>query len=181
MFGNAKIAAVGETTATAIRDQLCLHVDLCPDSFVAEALAEALANRGQIAGKRFLLLRADIARPLLRERLEQAHAAEVRDIPIYQTRRVSALPPTVLEAIESRKVTWATFTSSSTAKNFAELLGLDYPSKLAGIKIASIGPITTQTLRELGLEPTVQADTFNIDGLVNAISSSKWSGGIGFP
>ena len=64
-FHDVKIAAIGDATAAAIRDSLCLHVDLCPESFVAEALADALAKAGEIPGRNFLLLRADIARPLL--------------------------------------------------------------------------------------------------------------------
>ena len=59
-FGSAKLAAVGEETARAIRDQLSLKVDLCPQQFVAEALADTLQQSGEVAGKRFMLLRADI-------------------------------------------------------------------------------------------------------------------------
>lgn len=169
VFGQAKVAAIGDATAAAIERELGLHVDLCPESFVAEALADALETSGQIAGKRFLLLRADIARPLLRQRLEAARAAEVRDVPIYQTRPASELPPTLVEALQSKQVQWITFTSSSTAKNFLSLLGPQRDALLQNVKIASIGPITTATLRELKLEPTVQAETFNIPGLVQAI------------
>jgi uroporphyrinogen III methyltransferase/synthase len=169
VFGSAKIAAIGDATADAIRDELSLHVDLCPESFVAEALANALAERGQIAGKRFLLLRADIARPILREKFQLAHAAEVRDVAIYETKPAQSLPQHLLDALNSKTVHWITFTSSSTAKNFVTLLGGNYREKLKGVKIASIGPITTSTLRELGLEPTIEADTFNIDGLVEAL------------
>ena len=138
------------------------------DSLIKKGLVYS-AERGQIAGKRFLLLRADIARPILREKLELGHAAEVRDVAIYETKPAQSLPPHLLDALESRSVHWITFTSSSTAKNFATLLGGNYKEKLRGVKIASIGPITTATLRELGLEPTIEAQTFNIDGLVEAI------------
>jgi uroporphyrinogen III methyltransferase/synthase len=62
-----------------------------------------------------------------------------------------------------------TFTSSSTARNFVALLGDGYRDKLRGVRIASIGPITTVTIKELGLEPAVQAETFNVDGVVEAI------------
>ena len=119
VFGSAKIAAIGDATADAIRNDLSLHVDLCPESFVAEALANALVERGQVAGKRFLLLRADIARPVLREKLQLAHAAEVRDIAIYETKTASSLPEHLLDALDADQVQWVTFTSSSTAKNFA--------------------------------------------------------------
>ncbi len=172
-FGNAKIAAIGDATARAVREQLFLNVDLCPDSFVAEALADELARQDHVKGRKFLLLRADIARPVLRERLQRDGAAEVLDIPIYETRQVAALPPPLLDALDAGEVTWATFTSSSTAKNFVTLLGPDYLAKLKGVKVASIGPITTTTLRNLKLDPTIQAETFNIRGLVEALTAHK--------
>ena len=168
-FGGVKIAAIGDATARAVRDQLFLNVDLCPESFVAEALADELVRRGHVKGRRFLLLRADIARPVLRERLQRDGAAEVKDVAVYETKPAAALPEPLLGALAAGEVTWATFTSSSTAKNFAALLGPDYRDKLKGVNVASIGPITTATLRELGLDPTVQADTFNVNGLVDAL------------
>jgi uroporphyrinogen III methyltransferase / synthase len=173
LFGNAKIAAIGDATAQAVADDLCLHVDLCPDSFVAEALADALASQGQVAGKRFLLLRADIARAVLRDRLKQGAAAEVNDVAIYQTRTAKSLPPALLDALVAGQINWITFTSSSTARNFVELLGGDYVKRLAHMKLASIGPITTQTLVGLGLKPTVQAETFDITGLLAALAAAR--------
>ena len=170
-FGRTKIAAIGDATAAAVRDQLCLQVALCPESFVAEALADAFEERGEVSGRKFLLLRADIARPVLRERLDAAGAQQAHDVAVYETHPAKALPPHLVEALDAKQVTWVTFTSSSTAKNFVALLGDDYRSKLAGVKLASIGPITTATLRELGLEPTAQADKFNIDGLIASLIS----------
>jgi uroporphyrinogen III methyltransferase/synthase len=172
-FGTAKIAAIGDVTAEAIGRELCLRVDLCPKEFVAEALAAELIGRGEVEGKRFLLLRADIARPMLRERLQEKGAAEVNDVAIYETRGAESLPVEVVEAIEEKRVEWVTFTSSSTAKNLAALLGPTYREKLAGVKIASIGPITTKTLVELGLTPTVEAVEFNLRGLVAAMRGMK--------
>jgi uroporphyrinogen III methyltransferase/synthase len=172
-LAGVKVAAIGDATARAIRDQLCVRVDLCPESFVAEALADALAAAGQVKGNKFLLLRADIARPLLRQRLEQAGAAAVRDVAVYETRPAAALPQPLLDALDEGEVTWVTFTSSSTATHFAALLGPDYRDRLKGVKVASIGPITTATLKDLGLEPTIQAETFNIEGLVQVIAASS--------
>jgi uroporphyrinogen III methyltransferase/synthase len=168
-FGAAKFAAVGESTAAALWDKLAIRADLCPQRSVADALADVLAERGEIAGKRFLLLRADIARPVLRERLEQGGAGAVLDLPIYETKVVDALPPELTDALDAGRVNWVTFTSSSTARNLATLLGPDFRERLKGVRIASIGPITTATLKELGLEPTAQAEQFNLEGLVGAI------------
>jgi uroporphyrinogen III methyltransferase/synthase len=171
-LGSAKIATIGDVTAAAVRRELCLNVDLCPESFVAEALADAFEKAGEAAGRRFLLLRADIARPVLRDRLQRAGAAEVRDVPVYETRPAASLPAPMLDALAAGEVNWVTFTSSSTATHLAALLGADYAKQLEHVKLASIGPITTQTLRQLGLEPAVQAETFNVEGLVASILSS---------
>ena len=170
-FSGVQLAAIGAETAAALRDELGLRADLFPASFVAEALADALERGGHVRGKRFLLLRADIARPLLRERLQAAGAAELRDIPIYETHAPPSLPAELIEAMDQHRVDWITFTSSSTARNFSQLLGKDYATQLAGVKLASIGPVTTATLKELGLTPTVEGRTFNIDGVVQAILS----------
>jgi uroporphyrinogen III methyltransferase / synthase len=173
IFGSAKIAAIGDATASAVRDQLCLRVDLCPSQFVAEALADELIGRGEVSGRRFLLLRADIARPILVEKLTAAGAAAVDDVTIYETRLPESLPPALLEALQTHRVTWITFASGGTVSNFVRLLGGDYRRSLQGVKLASIGPVTTAAMRELGLESTVQAQTFNIDGLVDAMASKR--------
>jgi uroporphyrinogen III methyltransferase/synthase len=170
-FAASRIAAIGPATADAVRRELCLQVDLCPEQFVAEALADALLAQNTVAGKKFLLLRAEIARPILRERLLKDGAAQVSDIAIYQTRRPHSLPPPLLEAMAANRVHWITFTSSSTAKNFVDLLGPDRDTLMAGVKIASIGPITSATLNEIGITPTVQAAQFDVSGLVQAMLS----------
>ncbi len=114
------------------------------------------------------MLRADIARPILRERLI-AGGATVCDLPIYETRPILQPPAELRDALDRRSIDWITFTSSSTAKNLVAMLGEQYLDLLNGIKIASIGPITTATLAQLGLNPQVEAKTFNIDGLIASL------------
>ncbi|HEX8522724.1 MAG TPA: uroporphyrinogen-III C-methyltransferase [Tepidisphaeraceae bacterium] len=168
-FTGTKVAAIGEATAEAVREQLCLRVDLMPRSFVAEALADELLAQKQVEGKKFLLLRADVARAVLREQLATSGAAEVRDVAVYETKQAKALPQNLMDDLNAGRVSWVTFTSSSTAKNFVTLVGETYREQLQNVKLASIGPITTATMRELGLEPTVQAEQFDIEGLVDAV------------
>ena len=172
-FGKAKIAAIGDATAKAITSLLCLKVDCSPECFVAEALAQALETAGEVAGKRFLMLRADIARPVLRTRLQAGGAAEVCDIPLYQTILPEALPEELIAALEAGEVNWITFTSSSTARNFLTLLGDARRGLLEKVKIASIGPITTQTLRDAGLAPQIQAEQYDIEHLAQALEMSS--------
>jgi uroporphyrinogen III methyltransferase/synthase len=157
VFAGCKIAAIGPVSAEAV------------EQFVAEALADALVGLGAVAGRKFLLLRAEIARPILRERLLKDGAAEVSDIAVYETRRAESLPLVLREALAAKRVHWITFTSSSTAKNFFELLGEDRNALLEGVRIASIGPITTATLGELGMGNAVEAKQFDIEGLAQAI------------
>ena len=90
---------------------------------------------------------------------------------MYETRSATALPADVVEAIDAGRVDWVTFTSSSTARNFAALLGPDYAAKLANVKTASIGPVTSDTLRELGLPVTVQAATAAVGAVADAVLS----------
>ncbi len=172
-LGDAKIAAVGRATATALEEILCLRADLCPKSFIAEALADELASQGEIAGKRHLLLRADIARPVLAERLESGGSALVSDVAVYRTRCVAELDGEVLAALDDQAVDWVTFTSSSTARNFFDLLGGSADPRLAGVKLASIGPVTTTAMVEMGRRPTVEASESTLAGLVAAIARAE--------
>jgi uroporphyrinogen III methyltransferase/synthase len=169
VFAGAKIAVVGDATARAVETVLSCRVDLCPREFYLEALADALRGAGEIAGRRFILLRADIARPALVEQLRAGAAASVQDIAIYQTQMVGALPEEVIEALTAKTVDWVTFTSSSTAKNLVSLLGDNAVALLNGVKTASIGPSTSQSSRDAGVTPTVEASPHSIDGLVEAI------------
>jgi uroporphyrinogen III methyltransferase/synthase len=138
-----------------------------PTQFVAESLAGELIARQGAAGKRFLLLRADIARPALPKLLRDA-GATVTELTVYETKLAPGLPDDVLSALRQRQVDWITFTSSSTARNLVELLGPER-ALLEGVKLASIGPITSDTLRQLGLPPTVEARVSTIPGLVEAL------------
>lgn len=170
VFTGATVAVIGEATARAVRELLCIEPDVVPPRAVAEALADELIARGNVAGRRFILLRAEIGRPVLVDRLRAAGAI-VEDVAIYETRIAPSLPQELIEALAGGNVDWITFTSSSTVRNFVTLLGASYHEKLAGVKIASIGPITTQTIRELGLTPTVISDKADVAALAKAIES----------
>ncbi|MBI1370457.1 MAG: uroporphyrinogen-III C-methyltransferase [Planctomycetes bacterium] len=165
-LAGVKIAVIGDATAAAMR-AMGLRPDLVPTQFVAESLAADLIAQGPVAGERILMLRADIARPVLAQKLADA-GASVDDVSIYETKTSAALPDEVIEALREKKVDYVTFTSSSTASNFVELLGKDREI-LEFVKIASIGPITSQTARNLGLDVHIEATTYNIDGLIAAI------------
>ena len=165
-LGHAQIAAIGPSTAAKIHSYH-LGVNLMPTEYVAESLLKAFEEIN-VENLRILLPRAAGARELLATALEEKGAI-VDDVPIYQT-----LPETEditggVTRLMEEGADMITFTSGSTAKNFVALmkeLGHPIPSSLA---IASIGPVTSQTLEGEGLPPTVEAQEHHIPGLLAAI------------
>jgi uroporphyrinogen-III synthase len=170
--GRARVAAIGPATARALAEAGVLP-DLMPETYVAEALGEALGN---VAGQRILLPRADIAREALARELE-VRGAEVSGIAAYRTVSQPIPQPTLARLVGDAASTGEradaiTFTSSSTVRALVESLravGGDARSSLAGIALAAIGPITASTLRENGLEPALVAEEYSAPGLVRAL------------
>ncbi len=159
-----RIAAIGPATADRLR-ALHLRVDLVPERYVAESLAGALEGRG-LAGDRVLLARAERARDVLPKELARM-GAEVDVAPVYRT----ILPDSSVGLarrhwIDQAPPHWVTLTSSSTARNLAALVP---PDRLRRSRIASIGPVTTATAREFGMDVVVEAETFTTDGLARAL------------
>jgi uroporphyrinogen III methyltransferase/synthase len=160
LFAGTKIAAVGPKTADAVQEHLALIPDLLPARPDGRGLAEAIGN----AGRRFLLLRADIGgQGIVNDLAAHGH---VDDVAVYETKPVDALPDDVTAALTAGGVDWAVFTSSSTARNLLALTGID------GVKTASIGPQTSATLRELGVEPAVEAIEPAVAAVVEAVIGS---------
>lgn len=159
-----KVAAVGEATAEAAR-KAGLAVAFIPESYVAESLVEGLAGR---AGRqRILLARAAVARDVIPDAL-QAAGADINVVDAYRNVLPEAAPRLLRKALADG-VDAATFTSSSSVTHLAEAAraaGIEWP--LAGVPAISIGPITSQTLRELGWEPAIEANPSDIPGLIAA-------------
>lgn len=161
---NVKVAAVGPTTTAACGELLGVQPAVVPGKFVAEALAEAL---GDMQGQRVLLANADIARPVLHERL-QAAGALVDRVVAYHTVPASGgvdLPPLLAEgAIDA-----ITFTSGSTVRYFVRRVGPEALEHARQTVIACIGPIAADAARAAGLPPTIVASTYTEEGLVVAL------------
>jgi uroporphyrinogen-III synthase len=166
------IAAIGPATREKIEEH-GLPVDVVPEEYVAESVVEAL--REQVAGKRVLLVRAKVARDVIPQELRLA-GATVHVMEAYETVVPEASRARLREVLNDPKQrpTAITFTSSSTAKNFVELLNEPDPAKaLRGITIASIGPVTSETLDLLGLRVDVEAKDYTIPGLVQALVAAR--------
>jgi uroporphyrinogen III methyltransferase/synthase len=164
----ARICAIGPATAEALQT-LHLKIDVLPEEYVAEALLAALEPH-DLAGKRILIPRALVARDILPETLRE-RGAQVDLVPAYET----VVPGDAAE--KARDVfaagpapDWVAFTSSSTVKNLAKMVGAE---TLRSVRAASIGPVTSATLRELGLEPAAEASEFTVDGLIAAIVEAE--------
>ena len=158
----ARICAIGPATRAAI-EALHLKVDLMPAEYVAEGLLAAFADH-DLTGKRILLPRAAVARDLVPVELAR-RGAQVDVVEAYRTAMPDDAPARAAEVF-THKPDWITFTSSSTVQNFVSAAGAGV---LEGVKVASIGPVTSKTARELGIQVTVEAAPFTIDGLVEAI------------
>jgi uroporphyrinogen-III synthase len=171
-----KVAAIGPATKKAIEKQ-GIKVDVVPEEYVAESVVESL--RKEIAGKRVLLARAKVARDVIPRELRKL-GAQVDVIEAYET-VVPLASRTKLKALlknPERRPDVVTFTSSSSARNFVSLLGAGIRGKhssLDGIRMASIGPVTSATLRELGLPVDIEARQYTIPGLIEAIVEASKS------
>ncbi len=164
-LSRARIAAIGQATAALIKNYGLL-VDLLPREFRAEGLLEAFSQE-DLRGVRILIPRALEAREILPEKLKEM-GARVEVVPTYRTVLPEEEGARVRKALEEG-VDVVTFTSSSTARNLLRLLGEDAFRLLSGVLLASIGPITSETLRQAGLSPAIEAQEYTIPGLVRAI------------
>jgi uroporphyrinogen III methyltransferase/synthase len=160
----AKICAIGPATRAAV-EALHLKVDLMGREYVAEGLLEAFAAHS-LAGRRVLLPRAAVARDLVPVELAR-RGAHVDVVEAYRTvmpEDAGAQAARIFGG--ARRPDCITFTSSSTVRNFVDLAGA---GTLAGVKVVSIGPVTTATARALGIAVDAEAPVFTVDGLVEAV------------
>lgn len=170
-----RLGAIGPVTAGALQ-KLGLNVDLLAKEFRAEGiLAELPADR--VKGKRFLIPRAEKAREVLPQQIASM-GGTVEVVPVYRTvPPPHALIDEVQDMLTKNRLHAVTFTSSSTVTHFVEMLGIRDASRLADdVVIASIGPITSRTLREHGFPVHVEAAEYTVDGLVQAIVQYYRSG-----
>ena len=166
-FETCKVAAVGPATEALLRQQ-GIEVALRPDEYVAEDILAGLLKHGSIAGKRFLLLRVDVARAVLRDQLVAA-GATVDEVHVYRT--TLGEPDETAYAELRIGVDIITFTSSSTVHNFFTLLGDEAASIISKAVIACIGPITAETAREMGLHVHVVATEYTVRGLMSSLEN----------
>lgn len=171
------IAAIGPATKKSIEHH-GLKVDVMPSQYVAESVVHILHSR--VKERRVLLVRAKVARDVIPQELRSA-GAQVDVVEAYET--VAPISSrSRLRAALKRSLDFIAFTSSSSVRNFVELLGADgdnpgedllHRNLQNRLKLASIGPITSATLRELKLPVHVEAREYTIPGLIKAIADAE--------
>ena len=168
-IGTVRVCAVGPKTAAALAPH-GIRPDLVPSDYKGEGVVEAFRKLG-VEGKRVLFPRADRARDVIQTGLGQMGAEVVAPV-AYRNVVPGSLPPVILQALEERSIHCITFTSSSTVENLAAMIGENrLLCLLEGVIVASIGPITSKTCRELGLHVHVEPAEYTIEALTAAIVS----------
>lgn len=160
-LASVKVAAIGPATAEAL-GRYGIKPDLVPAVYTAEGVLAAFDALGPVAGQRFLLARADIARKTLAAGLIE-RGAQVDEIPAYRTVPVEqGVTPPAADIV--------TFTSSSTVQGYVNCLAGRAPADLlADTQVVCIGPITAATARELQVPITAVAAEYTIAGLLSAL------------
>jgi uroporphyrinogen III methyltransferase/synthase len=163
-----RVCAIGPATRQML-EHFGRPVALVPEQYVAEGLVAAFSGH-DLAGKRILLPRAAMARDLVPAELSR-RGARVDVVEAYRTAVPRDLVGRSREVfLGPRRPDWITFTSSSTVTNFVQAAGIGV---LEGVRIASIGPVTSGSVRCCGLEVAVEAQPYTTDGLVRALVSAS--------
>ncbi len=166
-----RICTIGPSTSEHLA-RFGIRVDLTPDEYRAEAVLAALRATGSLEGKRFLLPRADIAREMLATELRES-GAEVTEVAAYRTLLAGPERDTdqdLYRMLLDRQIDAITFTSASTVKNFAKIIGEEQAADLLRTTVvASIGPVTAEAAEQLGIATTVMPERYTIPDLVNAL------------
>jgi len=169
VFGSAKIATIGSETAARFAD-FGIMPDFVPAVFTSEQLGKQLIAYTELKDKRILLLRSQLASNELVALLQDA-GAEVANVAVYTIAAVRADATSLTERITKNEIDWLTFASPSSASAFFERVAADLVSS-SSVKVASIGPVTSEQLTNLRVKVDAQATGYTLDGLLDAIEET---------
>jgi uroporphyrinogen III methyltransferase/synthase len=162
-LGRCRVCAVGPKTAAALAPY-GIVADLVPADYKAEGVVKAFSAM-DIVGKKVLFPRGDRAREVVPEELSRM-GAQVAAPVAYANVAPEEIPAAALRALEERRIDCITFTSSSTVQNLAAIVGDNrFLRLMEGVKVASIGPVTSKTCRELGLDVHMEPAEYTLDAL----------------
>ncbi len=166
-LGHLKFACIGPVTKEKLKE-FGIISDVLPETYRAESVVKAFSDR-EIKDKKILIPRAKEARAILPDQLKEM-GAYVHEVTAYETSLVDSDKTTIVKMLENNEIDIVTFTSSSTVKNFVDLLPSDkYRELIKDITTACIGPITDKTAESLGFKPDIVATNYTIEGLVDSI------------
>jgi len=167
ILGHLKFACIGPVTKERLK-AFGIISDILPETYRAESVIEAFSSI-DIKDKNILLPRAKKARTILPEELTKM-GAKIDEVAAYETRLDDTGKETLISLLEKNEIDAVTFTSSSTVSNFMSQIASENKKELLkNIITASIGPITSDTARSLGIEPDLEAKEYTIQGLVDSL------------
>ncbi len=169
-LAGATVAAIGPGTARELRARGVIP-DIVPPRSIAESLIESL-REVEVSDRPVLIARAREARDVLPEALAE-RGAQVDVVPLYETVREQTDPALIERA---READYVTFTSSSTVRNYLEAVAEAGAAGVGSARVVSIGPVTSDTARELGLEVAVEATRHDPEGLLEALLADAAEG-----
>jgi uroporphyrinogen III methyltransferase/synthase len=166
VFGSTKVAAIGSRTAAKL-NEFGIRADFMPSVFTSEQLGKQLPGFTNLQNKKVLLMRSELASNELVELLAEA-GARVDNVSVYTAEEEKGESAWLTEEMAEGTVDWMTFTSPSSVDGFFDQIPCDLINKYK-VKVASIGPVTSERLKELGVAVDVTATEHTIDGLLDAI------------
>lgn len=175
-FAGLKVAAIGPATAKRLEDY-GIVADVVPSEYRAEGVIDSLVQSGIRSGDNLLLPRALVARDILPDELRKK-GISVDVVAAYETKLdCNGLEDELVQKLKTNEIDVITFASSSTVRNFVELITRKHEKSelmelMNAICVASIGPITTETAESLGINVPVEAQEYTIAGLVRELEQA---------
>ena len=170
VFGSARIAAIGERTAEKL-GCFGIKADFVPDVFTGKELGKQLIGFANLRDKKVLLLRSELASSELVKILAEA-GAQVDNVATYTAVPAKGDPARLADEIRAGSIDWLTFASPSSVNGFFEQIDGKVVNS-SNVRVASVGPVTTERLRELGIKVDVTAKEHTLDGLLDAIEERE--------
>ena len=170
IFGSSKIAAIGGSTADRL-NEFGIKADFVPGIFTSRELGKQLAGFANLRNKKILLLRSQLASNELLEILAGA-GAHVDNVAVYTAVAAKSESGRLAEGIGEGTIDWLTFASPSSVDGFFEQIGSEAINS-GKVRVASIGPVTSERLRQLGVTVDVTAKEHTLDGLLDAIEEAE--------
>jgi len=170
VFGSAKVAAIGGRTAERL-SEFGIKADFVPGIFTSRELGKQLIGFTNLRNKKILLLRSQLASNELVEILAGA-GAEVDNVALYTAQAAESDSAWLVEGIGKGTIDWLTFASPSSVDGFFKQIGTEAVNS-GKVKVASIGPVTSERLKELGVAVDVTAEEHTLDGLLDAVEEAE--------